>query len=513
MNNYATRTESRKSKKAKKRRAAADEEYDGNGGQYSLDLMDSPILQQQAELVGYADLISDERKNNTGIPDQMKVNYENHSGFSLDDVRVHYNSDKPAQLQAHAYAQGSEIHLASGQEKHLGHELWHVVQQKQGRVKATSYAFGKLVNDDPLLEKEADNLPTSQFHVSRSVQVSTEVLQLHTTVQGNGKRVGVKIDLLSDDDLEKVIEQLEGGRDHGFVIALDGETAVNLLARTREKLARRLSVTQRFNVRGRAVDAQGIIFLERFDDELLDVIASFDDILYAVFQDDSIQEARAVLPAFDEWRTIMDLNVPGLGKVLFIGEPALAERGPRDHAADPAANAQVLHAPNAQVVSRIPPITGPCRRGDEAVSRNAAMGNLSAFNYARAVEFEGAVDGTWEWLHMVGSSIGGANVLGNLVAGTYDSNTLMIPLEQAIVEFSNDPRVNAQHPLEVVAEATLWTNPQGVITWVAERIQLTAIHDGAVKFQLQSFPALASSAVTKLEYDFYSYIFRKMADN
>jgi len=51
---------------------------------------------------------------------------------------VHYNSDKPAQLQAHAYAQGTDIHLASGQEKHLPHEAWHVVQQKQGRVKPTT---------------------------------------------------------------------------------------------------------------------------------------------------------------------------------------------------------------------------------------------------------------------------------------------------------------------------------------------------------------------------------------
>jgi len=60
---------------------------------------------------------------------------ENLSGMSLDDVKVHRNSGKSAQLHAHAYAQGSDIHLASGQEKYLPHEAWHVVQQKQGRVK------------------------------------------------------------------------------------------------------------------------------------------------------------------------------------------------------------------------------------------------------------------------------------------------------------------------------------------------------------------------------------------
>ncbi|SHO59288.1 eCIS core domain-containing protein [Vibrio quintilis] len=97
------------------------------------------------------------KKNNTGLPDNLKSGIENLSGYSMDYVMVHYNSDKPAQLNAHAYAQGTDIHLASGQEKHLPHEAWHVVQQKQGRVKPTMQMKGKVnVNDDAGLEKEAD---------------------------------------------------------------------------------------------------------------------------------------------------------------------------------------------------------------------------------------------------------------------------------------------------------------------------------------------------------------------
>ncbi len=69
------------------------------------------------------------KENNTGLPDNLKSGIENLSGYSLDDVKVNYNSEKPAQLNAHAYAQGTDIHLASGQEKHLPHEAWHVVQQ------------------------------------------------------------------------------------------------------------------------------------------------------------------------------------------------------------------------------------------------------------------------------------------------------------------------------------------------------------------------------------------------
>jgi len=95
--------------------------------------------------------------NNTGLSDKLKSGIENLSGYSMDDVRVHYNSNKPAQLQAHAYAQGNNIHLSSGQENHLPHEAWHVVQQKQGRVKPTMQVNGRVnVNDDARLEKEAD---------------------------------------------------------------------------------------------------------------------------------------------------------------------------------------------------------------------------------------------------------------------------------------------------------------------------------------------------------------------
>lgn len=95
-------------------------------------------------------------ENRTGMPDNLKNGIEALSGYSMDDVRVHYNSTKPAQLQALAYAQGTDIHVAPGQEQHLPHEAWHVVQQKQGRVQPTMQLQGVNVNDNEGLEKEAD---------------------------------------------------------------------------------------------------------------------------------------------------------------------------------------------------------------------------------------------------------------------------------------------------------------------------------------------------------------------
>ena len=109
------------------------------------------------------------KENKTGLPDNLKAGIENLSGYSMDDVKVHYNSDKPSQLQAHAYAQGTNIHIAPNQEKHLPHEAWHVAQQKQGRVKPTLQLKGKVnINDDAQLEKEADVMG------AKAMQLSTE---------------------------------------------------------------------------------------------------------------------------------------------------------------------------------------------------------------------------------------------------------------------------------------------------------------------------------------------------
>lgn len=86
-----------------------------------------------APAMGLADPRQLLKRNQTGLPDQLKTGIESLSGMSMDSVKVHYNSTKPAQLSALAYAQGSNIHLAPGQEQHLSHEAWHLVQQAKGR--------------------------------------------------------------------------------------------------------------------------------------------------------------------------------------------------------------------------------------------------------------------------------------------------------------------------------------------------------------------------------------------
>ncbi|HYJ82373.1 MAG TPA: DUF4157 domain-containing protein [Allosphingosinicella sp.] len=96
--------------------------------------------------------------NRTGMPDRLKAGVERLSGLPMDDVRVHRSSSEPARLGALAYAHGSDIHLGPGQERHLPHEAWHVVQQKQGRVSATKQMKGVRINSDAGLEHEADTM-------------------------------------------------------------------------------------------------------------------------------------------------------------------------------------------------------------------------------------------------------------------------------------------------------------------------------------------------------------------
>lgn len=129
--------------------------------------------------------VQTKKENNSGLPTNLKAGVENLSGYSMDDVKVHRNSSKPSQLQAHAYAQGTDIHLGPGQEKHLAHEAWHVVQQKQGRVEGSSLQMKTTINNDVGLENEADVMGAKamQFSNEQGGQLKPEASK--DKVQGN----------------------------------------------------------------------------------------------------------------------------------------------------------------------------------------------------------------------------------------------------------------------------------------------------------------------------------------
>lgn len=142
-------------------------------------LQNTPLMQRKAQSNAATMGSASSAMNKTGIPTALKTGAEQLTGFNLDGVKVHYQSAKPAAVAAHAYTQGNDIHLAAGQEKYLPHELMHVVQQMQGRVKPTAHIGNVALNDDPALEKEADTMAVKALKASRAgASEGTEVAQM-----------------------------------------------------------------------------------------------------------------------------------------------------------------------------------------------------------------------------------------------------------------------------------------------------------------------------------------------
>ncbi|HEX7976601.1 MAG TPA: DUF4157 domain-containing protein, partial [Anaerolineales bacterium] len=115
----------------------------------------------------------------------LKAGVESLSGLALDDVRVHYNSPRPAQMQASAYTQGTDIYVAPGQERHLPHEAWHVIQQKQGRVHPTMQMKGIKINEEDKLEGEAETMGPKTLWIASHHGFSTRGASFHLSLDGN----------------------------------------------------------------------------------------------------------------------------------------------------------------------------------------------------------------------------------------------------------------------------------------------------------------------------------------
>jgi hypothetical protein len=127
------------------------------------------LLQGQALTLQRQGPEEEEPLQDRGLPPALAAGVQQLSGADMSDVRVHAGSPQPAQVGALAYAQGNDIHLAPGQEKHLPHEAWHVAQQKAGRVQPTMQAAGVPINDSPALEAEADRMGARALEVGQRV--------------------------------------------------------------------------------------------------------------------------------------------------------------------------------------------------------------------------------------------------------------------------------------------------------------------------------------------------------
>lgn len=153
------------------------------------------------------------RPNLTGIPAQMKQDFEHNSGLSFEDVRVHYNSDRPALLHSAAYTQGTQVYIAPGQERFLPHELGHVIQQKTGIIKPSVMLGGVGINTDRELELSADQIAAARGRRNGNSQIlESDMVQAVQCGDFDGVSIGIEREFknvslyLMDDSGKKYLE-------------------------------------------------------------------------------------------------------------------------------------------------------------------------------------------------------------------------------------------------------------------------------------------------------------------
>lgn len=101
---------------------------------------------------------------NAKPPFHVKEKMEDSLGHDFSNVAIHQDSNKAQSLNAKAFTQGNQIHFAPGEynphdrsgQELLGHELTHVVQQRENNIPVTTQLRGTAINDNSSLEQEAD---------------------------------------------------------------------------------------------------------------------------------------------------------------------------------------------------------------------------------------------------------------------------------------------------------------------------------------------------------------------
>jgi hypothetical protein len=99
------------------------------------------------------------------LPDELRARAERFFGCDFSNIHIHIDH-MAARLGAIAVTRGAAIHLSpwaarlprARLDEIIGHELAHVVQQRQGRVPVRRHIHGMAVNDDSALEAEASEL-------------------------------------------------------------------------------------------------------------------------------------------------------------------------------------------------------------------------------------------------------------------------------------------------------------------------------------------------------------------
>ncbi|MFC5741469.1 eCIS core domain-containing protein [Dyella tabacisoli] len=189
----------------------------------------------------------------TGIPRNLRAKMEYALDADFSDVRLHANSTRASHLQAEAFTEGRDIHMAPGYwapdtskgQQLLGHELGHVLQQRSGRVSATSQLGGSGLNNDPALEREADAfgrraINTSGDHAESFVGASTAPLTASGVIQRQGLPASAAVEQVMQ--ALAVVSPVAGVGDYTAAFRILDGLSVNELMTTLAELSSRLQL-------------------------------------------------------------------------------------------------------------------------------------------------------------------------------------------------------------------------------------------------------------------------------
>ncbi|XXT22746.1 DUF4157 domain-containing protein [Sorangium sp. So ce429] len=456
-----------------------------------------------------------------GRPMPEAVQQKMEGAFSADfsDVRVHAGSARATALGALAYTQGSDIHVAPGRwapetgrgQELLGHELAHVVQQREGRVRATAQMKGVALNDDPALEREADAMGARAAHqgqpshhggeqalgaVARSPaqlpcaadrvtvqrakrklgdadpERSTKRIRVNPAPEGSGVRhtahdgiiaylVRVLPTLEDDDDVDLAAQW----KNEANKLIVESETLEQAYENAHSR-ASRASLTKQLNEITHELNQ----ILNKIQITFSTTEGGFSAVGRASDLDVKFQEQSEPAPEGYTEDTDFTLDTKLGGTPLSERFKVFKKTG-ETRASDAAAGQRVT-VMNKQMDSKQPPPEGELKRLEKELDsveteqkvkyagsprpmprgqgQASAMSNTNATGYAWLTGIDKWKSSQWEWLHVRAASLGGATDSTNLVVGTRDANTHMIPFESHVATLARlAAATGVYEPLEV----------------------------------------------------------------
>jgi hypothetical protein len=487
----------------------------------------------------------------TGLPEQLMSGVECLSGVSLDNVRVHYNSAKPAQLNAlghtqvntsNSVLQAKFVQLSEARIIHIRAEA-----EKRGEDLETDYLQG-------LVEKESDQvwgehgkdnpelfIPIARIvaaaayrDISKGIEKKTWIYAPVENLAGvedqssdhvlNYVNTGVK--LYTDDQsdpftVQDIVDWLGKNKasfSENTIAAIHNDVVFSALTGGRP-LEDDGGGYGNVEFRFKAVTGQ--VYVDQSDAEAIKQFQTYKNLtVYPVpkrklawWQEEYKNKklpyaAERIGPSY----LYIETSLIDLFGDALLPEPE-GFKNPHIEQKTTAPNqAAALAAPLATPKKREKTYTGGAIRGSRGAGQKQAMGNYSAKDYVKLHNSDAAEKKSWEWLHIQGSKLGGPNRPENLVAGTAEANTQMIPYEKAIYKLS---RLSARaNPVKIEWEASVQDDSNGQKTHIGNQIQINATFPQGAPADIESespaklasqFPvtvnAIQGATFTKLDRD------------